>query len=456
MFRLFGITLAVVALPHFVLAYVIGDRVQQMGMLLVMVACIPQAYFAPRLSRSTNEWVLHVFNICALAVAQTTMPDGFGGAPLLVAFALSSVTFSTRNLHAYIMMALGAVVVFVLPGSGASPQVPAVWSVLASLTVLGAHSITFVSQARAKAARAWARLEATELNLLAQEATLQQQHRDLSEANALLNADAQALARQLDLTAGATRALASKRVDEANLVQAMHHDLREPMRSIISFNQLIRRRLVREGSSATGLEYLSFSEEAGQRMVRMLDDLLTYTQVDQSEAAEAIDLNDLVVEVCANLQDLITRTEAVVEVGDLPRLQGIHTQLMQLFQNLLANALKFARPGVTPRIVVSCEQERSGACRVRVRDNGCGIPPDKLDSIFTLFDRGGRDQLSEGSGVGLALCKRIVTAHGGRIEASSYVGEGTYFDVWFPPQACGPEVEQSSASRRIASRKSTS
>ena len=178
-------------------------------------------------------------------------------------------------------------------------------------------------------------------------------------------------------------------------------------------------------------------------MRRLIDDLLNYSRVTtQAHPFRRISLDELVREVVADLDELIAQKEATVTIGSLPSIDADPTQMRQLFQNLIANAVKFQRPGVPPVVEIEGEiLERdfpgTGAepvpmCRLTVRDNGIGFDEKYLDRIFQVFQRlHGRTEY-EGSGVGLAICRKIVERHGGTITARSRFGEGATFVVTLP------------------------
>ena len=253
-------------------------------------------------------------------------------------------------------------------------------------------------------------------------------HEELADARGRL--ERQAMAESV-----VTERLRVRREEERALVQAMHHDMREPLRSIVSFNQLIARRLRRRGISERGSQYLDFVADAGQRLARMLDDLLAYS-TRASAQRERVALDDTLAAVRANLSAQLTRTGARLEVADdLPTVHGYATPLLQLFQNLIANALKFSRPGVPPVVRVSVRWGEDGGATLAVADNGIGIAREHLASVFALFGRGAADDSKEGSGVGLALCQRIARQHGGHLDVSSVPGEGSVFTVALPASA---------------------
>jgi light-regulated signal transduction histidine kinase (bacteriophytochrome) len=144
-------------------------------------------------------------------------------------------------------------------------------------------------------------------------------------------------------------------------------------------------------------------------------------------------------EALSNLEVRISELEAEIEVGELPPIEADSLQMRQLFQNLIGNALKFHRPGVSPRIQVSAESAGEDACRIIVRDNGIGFEPKFQDRIFNVFQRLHTQSEFKGSGIGLAICKKIAERHGGRISAESVKGKGSIFAVVLPLRHDGVE-----------------
>lgn len=211
---------------------------------------------------------------------------------------------------------------------------------------------------------------------------------------------------------------------------AASHDLQEPLRSISTFIGLLER-TARPKLSAAELDYLGYIADGSQRMHRLITDLLHYSQVGQKPASfHAIDLNAVLARTLENLYDLISETGAAVTWDALPVISGDEAQLGQVFQNLAGNAIKYARPEVPPAIHVSATVEDS-ECRIRVQDNGMGIDPQFFDLIFAPFKRlHGRD--IPGTGIGLAVCRRIIEAHGGRIWVESAAGAGSTFYIALP------------------------
>jgi signal transduction histidine kinase len=211
---------------------------------------------------------------------------------------------------------------------------------------------------------------------------------------------------------------------------AASHDLQEPLRSISTFIGLLER-TARPKLSASELDYLAYIADGSQRMHRLITDLLHYSQVGQKPASfHTVDLNAVLEGTRDNLYDLINETGAAVTWDELPVVQGDEAQLGQVFQNLAGNAIKYARPGVPPAIHLSAAREESDWL-IRVQDNGMGIDPQYFDLIFAPFKRlHGRD--IPGTGIGLAVCRRIIEAHGGRIWVESAPGEGSTFSIALP------------------------
>jgi PAS domain S-box-containing protein len=220
------------------------------------------------------------------------------------------------------------------------------------------------------------------------------------------------------------------------------HDLQEPLRKIQAFGDRLRTRFS-EVLPEAGKEYVERMHVSAARMRRLIDDLLTFSRVTtQARPFVRVDLGKLAQEVISDLDEYINQNGGQIEVANLPAINADPTQMRQLFQNLIANAIKFHRPNVPPRIEVQGElinekyssavDEPSPTCRIRVRDNGIGFDEKYSDRIFQVFQRlHGRDEY-EGTGVGLAICRKIVERHGGTITAQSQVGQGTTFIVTLP------------------------
>ncbi len=201
------------------------------------------------------------------------------------------------------------------------------------------------------------------------------------------------------------------------------HDLQEPLRSISLYSQLLQRRY--EGRlDQDADDYLRFLVTGAKRMHALITDLLTYSRITDKGAPFAeVSADDACAAALENLQESLRETGAQVTVGPLPHLEADPLQLMQLFQNLIGNAIKFHKPGIPPEVTVEA-RPMDHHWQFTVRDNGIGIEPTGQD-IFEIFRRLHPISAYPGTGVGLAICKRIVQRHGGRIWAESEPGQGT-------------------------------
>ena len=225
-------------------------------------------------------------------------------------------------------------------------------------------------------------------------------------------------------------ALARSNVELERFAYVASHDLQEPMRTVRSFAQLLQRRCAGQ-LSGEAVEYLQFITDGVARMQTLINDLLAYSRVSsQGGAFAAADCSLIVRMVLDNLQATIQSHRAEVAVGPLPVVSGDATQLGQVFQNLIVNAIKFhgERP---PRIDVSAS-EAGGEWVFAVRDNGIGIAPEYFERIFIIFQRLHTIEEYGGTGIGLAICKKIVERHGGRIWLESRPGEGSTFYFSIP------------------------
>lgn len=208
------------------------------------------------------------------------------------------------------------------------------------------------------------------------------------------------------------------------------HDLQEPIRMVSCFGQLLRSRHA-EQLNAEARQWLDFVIEGGQRMQELINDLLDYSRVDgQARPFQAVPLERVLEHVQANLRSSIRDTGAEITHDELPVVVADKPQLIQLLQNLVANAIKFHETG-PPRVHLSAT--RGDDCwQVSVRDQGIGIDPKYHERIFDFFKRlHGRDRFP-GTGIGLAICRRVVERHGGRIWVESQPGQGSTFRFTLP------------------------
>lgn len=214
------------------------------------------------------------------------------------------------------------------------------------------------------------------------------------------------------------------------------HDLQEPLRKIRAFGDRLKTKCatVLPPESA---DYLDRMQNAAARMQTLINDLLTFSRViSRTEPFVTVDLAQVTREVLSDLEVRIEKTGATVEVGELPKIDADPMQMRQLLQNLIGNALKFHLPEAKPKIQIHAELVDGGwegaACQLTIQDNGIGFEEKYLDRIFAVFQRLHGRQEYEGTGIGLAVCRRIVDRHRGSITAKSKPGEGATFIVHLP------------------------
>jgi signal transduction histidine kinase len=207
------------------------------------------------------------------------------------------------------------------------------------------------------------------------------------------------------------------------------HDLQEPLRKVASFCQLLEKRYG-DKLDARGVEYVGFAVDGAKRMQMLINDLLAFSRVGRPGARyTTVGLDSALDDALANLAAAIEESSAeIVRPRRLPSVRGEHTLLVMLWQNLIANAVKFSRDDRAPRIVIDCEHssgDRDNEWLLSVSDNGIGIAEEFADKVFVIFQRlHGRDAYT-GTGIGLALCKKIVEQHGGTIWVDTSYTEGT-------------------------------
>jgi PAS domain S-box-containing protein len=214
---------------------------------------------------------------------------------------------------------------------------------------------------------------------------------------------------------------------------AVSHDLQEPLRMVASYLALLERRY-KDKLDGEAHEFIAFAVDGAQRMSRMITDLLEYSRVHRrGNRFTPIALDQVLDDALANLSTAISECGAQVTAQPLPTVTGDASQLMRVFQNLIGNALKYRKPDKPPHISVTAEQD-GGFWVVSVRDDGIGIDPAHTGRLFQVFQRLHPRGVYEGTGVGLALCRRILERHGGRIWVESAgEGLGSTFRFAIPP-----------------------
>lgn len=222
------------------------------------------------------------------------------------------------------------------------------------------------------------------------------------------------------------------------------HDLQEPLRKIQSFSDRLKSRS-KENLEPDSLDYLDRIQNSAQRMQVLINDLLTYSRVTtKAQPFATLDLNQVMKQVVSDLEIRLEQSRGHVKWENLPSIQADATQMHQLFQNIIGNALKFYKPDEVPIVTIEAKildpspLGRPGpACQISIQDNGIGFDEKYLDRIFTIFQRlHGRHEY-EGTGIGLAVCRKIIDRHGGLLTARSSPGQGATFFVTLPINQIG-------------------
>lgn len=256
------------------------------------------------------------------------------------------------------------------------------------------------------------------------------------ERTAQLDQSIQQLAVANEELKGSTLRLVESNRELQDFASVASHDLQEPLRKVQAFGDRLKTVCSSEALGEQGRDYLDRMLNATKRMQSLIQDLLAFARItSQASAFKPVDLTRIIGEVLSDLEVRIAETDAQVEVGDLPAIDADAVQMRQLLQNLIGNALKFHQAGKPPGVRVYAEKTgfpADGMCRIVVADQGIGFDEKYLDRIFSVFQRlHGRSEY-EGTGVGLAICRKIAQRHGGYITAKSSPGQGASFVVTLP------------------------
>lgn len=239
----------------------------------------------------------------------------------------------------------------------------------------------------------------------------------------------------------ANKGLENSNTELQQYASVASHDLQEPLRKIVTFSRLIWERFLESTPEAD--TYMRKIIDSTERMRSLIDDLLNYSKLSAESHFETVDLNILLSQTLQDLELSIAERGAKVIIDELPSLEVIRGQMRQVFQNLISNALKFSKKGVVPHIRIWSEtvKEKSTTAyadpsgdyvRIYIKDNGIGFDETYLHKIFVLFQRlHGRSEY-EGTGIGLAIVKKIIEKHNGLLTAKSKEGEGTTFVIVLP------------------------
>lgn len=276
--------------------------------------------------------------------------------------------------------------------------------------------------------------EEVEVRKLAQEALIahQQQVNDMLE---------QKVRERTEELREINKSLEASNHDLQQFASVASHDLKEPLRKIQLFGAILRDKFLQMDPSA--LSYMERIVSSSERMARLINDLLNYSRLSGDSIYELTDFNVITDEILSDLELMILERGAVIAVEKMPQIEAVPGQMRQVFQNIISNALKFSRKDVAPRVEITAETVTdlnpdsaafSGGqyCRIVIRDNGIGFNEKYLSKIFTIFQRLHTAEAYEGTGIGLAIAKKVIDKHGGIITARSLEGEGATFIIVLP------------------------
>jgi signal transduction histidine kinase len=267
---------------------------------------------------------------------------------------------------------------------------------------------------------------------------------ELTDANAQLTLEVLERQRAEEKIAQQAEELTRSNAELERFAYVASHDLQEPLRKITAFGDRLKTK-AGDALDDDARDYLDRMQGAAGRMHILINDLLSYARVTtRAQAFVPTNLGDVVREVLTDLEVTIEAAGATVTAGDLPTLQADPVQMRQLFQNLLGNALKFRREGVPPVVTLSVDllppdspdlpERESGRryCQILIADNGIGFDEKFLERVFDVFQRLHSREEYPGTGIGLAICRKIVDRHGGALTARSVPGEGSTFILTLP------------------------
>ncbi|MGO4292948.1 hybrid sensor histidine kinase/response regulator [Chitinophaga sp. RAB17] len=276
--------------------------------------------------------------------------------------------------------------------------------------------------------------EEVEVRKLAQEALIAHQQ----QVNEMLE---QKVRERTEELREINKSLEASNHDLQQFASVASHDLKEPLRKIQLFGAILRDKFLHADPNA--LSYMERIVGSSERMAKLINDLLNYSRLSVTSIYEITDFNEMVKEILSDLELMISERDAVISVEKMPQIEAVPGQVRQVFQNIISNALKFSRKDISPVIHITADvvtdlNPESAAftggqyCRIVIRDNGIGFNEKYLSKIFTIFQRLHTSELYEGTGIGLAIAKKVIDKHGGIITASSKEGEGSAFVIVLP------------------------
>jgi signal transduction histidine kinase len=303
------------------------------------------------------------------------------------------------------------------------------WFIFIAFGLVAIASLLLVRRAMSDAERvreANDQLTGANAELAEAKLSLEEVNGELADSNRALGRSNEELERQ-------AQELVRSNAELDQFASIASHDLQEPLRKVRTFTERISETEA-DTLSERGLDYLKRANASAERMQTLIEDLLRYSRVStQGRPFAPVDLRRVSDDVVEDLSEQVHSTAAVVRVGSLPTINADAPQMRQLLQNLISNAIKFRREDVTPEVDVDSKVE-SGWVTITVRDNGIGFDPQYSQRIFRVFERLHGRGTYPGTGIGLALCRKIAERHGGTIVARSVLGEGSLFTVTMQTQ----------------------
>ncbi len=433
-----SIGLSIMCIGHVVLGLLYGDPLLTLYFGLFVLSGFAYGLYSEKIKYDTFVYLGEILIIIGIVGSQFVMPQGASCDVLLFPLGATLLAFSQTLFRGVLVFSIGLGLFFLFPILGFySPEVAIVPEFLSFALNLLYFIVVLtlqVNKARNSVNFALSSLVDIENELTEKEAALKGYEQNLSEINTELDSSNAELANTLKKEHTTNEQLDTDRVKQEGINKAIYRDLKNPLQIIKSESEALKDLFDTLPSSKPVAPYLDFAIDGAERMDKMLDDLLAYTKGDVGQVLEPVNLNEITSILRRDLLDLIERSNATFECQNLPTIMGFSTQLTQLFQNLVSNALKFSRVGVPPKVEIypAERQDKEGFYMIRVRDNGVGIPANQLDSVFGLFNRAHSEEGYEGSGIGLALCRRIAVAHGAELTVASVPNEGTQFTISFP------------------------
>ena len=253
----------------------------------------------------------------------------------------------------------------------------------------------------------------------------------LIEQNNILETQYTEIAEKNEKILEARQKLEQSNAELEQFAYVASHDLKEPLRMITLYTQMIKRKIKASLDTETE-EFMGFVVDGTKRMQQLLDDLLEYSRLGKKGTKNVIDLNDVMLVVQQNLKIPISNNEVVLTADTLPKVSAVFSEMVQLFQNLAGNAIKFKKFDEKPTIHIGIKSVTSKSFIIQIKDNGIGMEVQGIEKIFNLFERLHTRDAYEGTGIGLATCKKVMENLGGNITVDSVYGEGSIFYLEFP------------------------